>query len=188
MEKTMDGAFPAPAKKQEKELWERCADFHGHVCGGLTIGFKAALLVKELFDIPFSVDEELVCVSENDACGVDAIQVALGCSVGKGNLLFKLRGKQAYSFYNRRTGQSFRLVLRNSAPPEGMDKMAYMLSRESRELFDVQPVREDLPEAARIFQSFPCSACGEMTAESMLRLRDGEKICLDCGLPYRRFR
>jgi len=28
----------------EKELLERCAAFHGHVCGGLTIGCKAALV------------------------------------------------------------------------------------------------------------------------------------------------
>ena len=40
--------------------------------------------------------------AENDACSVDAIQVVLGCSVGKGNLLFHMRGKQAYSFYERR--------------------------------------------------------------------------------------
>ena len=51
-----------------------------------------------------------MCITENDACGVDAIQVLLGCSVGKGNLLFHLRGKQAFSFYNRKTGKAVRLV------------------------------------------------------------------------------
>lgn len=28
------------------------------------------------------------------ACGVDAIQVVLACSVGKGNLLFRLRDRE----------------------------------------------------------------------------------------------
>ena len=92
----------------EKELWDKCVAFHGHVCGGLTIGYKAAIYATELMDLCFSDDEQVVCISENDACGVDAIQVVLGCSVGKGNLLFHIRGKQAFSFYNRKTGKSIR--------------------------------------------------------------------------------
>ena len=176
------------ANEEEARLWDKVIAFHGHVCGGVAIGFKAALLVRERFGLDYSEDEDIVCVSENDSCGVDAIQVALGCSIGKGNLLFKLRGKQAYTFYNRRTGESFRLLLRNAAPPEGMDKLDYMIGRPAGELFEVQPAREELPERARIFQSYPCSVCGEMTAEAHLRLRDGAKICLDCDTPYRRFR
>ena len=98
--------------------WEKCVAFHGHECGGLTIGYKAALYAIELLDLEFSDDEQVVCISENDACGVDAIQVMLGCSIGKGNLLFHMTGKQAFSFYDRSTGQSVRLVLKEK--PEGM--------------------------------------------------------------------
>ena len=99
------------------ELWKKCVAFHGHECGGLTIGFQAALYAIELLGLEadekgcISGDEELVCIAENDACGIDAIQVILGCSVGKGNLLFHIRGKQAFSFYNRKNGKSVRLVL-----------------------------------------------------------------------------
>ena len=56
-----------------------------------------------MLDVVRSGDEEIVCVSENDACGVDGIQVILGCTAGKGNLLFRLTGKHAYTFYNRKT-------------------------------------------------------------------------------------
>ena len=104
----------------EKVLWEKCTDFHGHVCGGLTIGYKAALYAVELLGLNRSEDEEVVCISENDACGVDAIQVVLGCSAGKGNLLFHITGKQAFSFYDRTSGRSVRLVLRPK--PEGMSR------------------------------------------------------------------
>ena len=99
---------------ETRELWNKAAAFHGHVCGGLTIGYKAALYAIELLGLTFSPDEELVCIAENDACGCDAIQAILGCSVGKGNLLFHMTGKQAFSFYERKTGQSLRLVLRPS--------------------------------------------------------------------------
>ena len=65
----------------KNELWQKCAAFHGHVCPGLTIGFRAALYAIDLLELTFSEDEKTVCVSENDACGCDAIQVVLGCSV-----------------------------------------------------------------------------------------------------------
>lgn len=172
----------------EKDLWQKSIAFHGHECGGLLIGFKAALYAIDLLNIEFSPDEQLVCISENDACGVDAIQVILGCSAGKGNLLIHLKGKQAYSFYNRATGKSVRLVLLETARKDGASKLEYMKDMSPSELFDVKEVKELLPEKARIFASYPCSICGEMTAEHMLRLSGEHKICLDCYTPYNRFR
>ena len=96
----------------KQQLWEKAAAFHGHVCPGLTIGYRAALYAIDLLELTFSKDEQVVCITENDACGVDAIQAILGCSVGKGNLLFHMRGKQAFSFYNRKTGKAVRLMLK----------------------------------------------------------------------------
>lgn len=172
----------------EHELWEKCAAFHGHECGGLTIGYKAALYAIELLDLHFSDDEQVVCITENDACGVDAIQVILGCSVGKGNLLFHLRGKQAFSFYNRTTGRSVRLVLKDR--PQGMSRQesfAYYQSLAPRDMFTVKETTITLPESARLFQSIKCENCGETTAENMIRLENGKKLCLDCFNAYSRF-
>lgn len=175
-------------------LWEKCVAFHGHECGGLTIGFQAALYAIELLGLKpeengcLSGDEELVCIAENDACGIDAIQVVLGCSVGKGNLLFHLRGKQAFSFYNRKTVQSVRLVL--NPKPEGMSReesFSYFQNHKPEELFTVKETTISLPEPARIFRSEPCGCCGEITAEPMLRLQGGKLFCLDCYEAYNRF-
>ncbi|WP_252714571.1 FmdE family protein [Treponema phagedenis] len=94
----------------KKLLWERCVQFHGHEYGGLTIGYKATLYAIDLLDLKFSSDEQVVCICENDACEVDSIQVILGCSIGKGNLLFHMTGKQAFSFYNRTNKKSVRLM------------------------------------------------------------------------------
>lgn len=165
--------------------WERCAAFHGHKCGGLAIGFKAASYASDLLGKDFSEDEELVCVSENDACGVDAIQVLLGCSVGKGNLLFHMRGKQAFSFYDREGGKSFRLVL-NDAPEGTEDMMEYFLSADPKDLFTVKEARP-IPEPAEVFSSHRCSVCGEKTGENWLRIVNGEYRCLDCIEEYDRF-
>lgn len=172
----------------EQNLWEKCVAFHGHECGGLTIGYKAALYAIELLELNFSEDEQVVCISENDACGVDAIQVILGCSVGKGNLLFHTRGKQAFSFYNRRTGRSVRLVLRDK--PEGMtraESFAYFQSLEPKQMFDVRDATLALPEQAKIFDSYRCECCGETTGANWIRLAGGKKLCLDCYREYNRF-
>lgn len=168
--------------------FEKCAAFHGHVCGGLTIGYKAAQYAIRLLNLTFSDDEEVVCIAENDACGVDAIQVMLGCSIGKGNLLFHMRGKQAFSVYNRKTGKAVRLVLKPK--PEGLrreDSLQYYQSREPEELFDVKPVALALPEKARLFGSYRCDCCGEVTGANWIRLAGEKKLCLDCYESYDRF-
>ena len=170
------------------KTWNDCAAFHGHECGGLTIGYKASLYAIELLNLEFSADEQVVCISENDACGVDAIQVMLGCSVGKGNLLFHLRGKSAYSFYNRKTGKSVRLVLKPA--PAGMtraDSFAYYQGCKPEDMFDVKPATINLPEKARMFDSYVCEHCGEVTGANWIRLSGGKKLCLDCYETYDRF-
>lgn len=85
--------------------WREAVAFHGHECPGLAIGFKAVeAAIGELgldaARLPV-LDEELVCITENDACGVDAIQCLLGCTYGKSNLIPRLRGKMAFTFYVR---------------------------------------------------------------------------------------
>ena len=44
---------------ENKELWNKCAAFHGHVCPGLTIGYRAALYATELLGLTFSEDEDV---------------------------------------------------------------------------------------------------------------------------------
>ena len=172
----------------EQQLWDTCVAFHGHACGGLTIGYKAAVYAMELLGLTHAEDEAVVCIAENDACGVDAIQVILGCTAGKGNLLFHLRGKQAFSFYERNSGRSVRLVLKPTPDfPDKERKFRYLQDTPAAALFDKKETVLSLPERARLFVSKPCSCCGELTAESMLRLENGQLVCLDCSHPYRRF-
>ena len=170
------------------KTWSDCVAFHGHECGGLTIGYKASLYAAQLLGLEFSDDEQVVCIAENDACGVDAIQVMLGCSIGKGNLLFHMRGKQAFSFYDRKKGKSIRLVLRPK--PEGMSKaesFAYYQSCQPEEMFDVKETVIALPENARLFDSHICDRCGEVTGANWIRLVGEKKLCLDCYDRYDRF-
>ena len=171
------------------KTWKDCVAFHGHECGGLTIGYKASLYAIELLNLEFSTDEQVVCIAENDACGIDGIQVMLGCSIGKGNLLFHMRGKSAYSFYNRKTGKSVRLVMKPK--PEGMTReasFAYYQACKPEEMFDVKETTIAVPETARLFDSYTCDCCGEITGANWIRLAGDRKLCLDCYESYDRFR
>ena len=170
------------------KTWKDCVAFHGHECGGLTIGYKASLYAIELLNLEFSTDEQVVCIAENDACGIDGIQVMLGCSIGKGNLLFHMRGKSAYSFYNRKTGKSVRLVMKPK--PEGMTReasFAYYQACKPEEMFDVKETTIAVPETARLFDSYTCDCCGEITGANWIRLAGDRKLCLDCYESYDRF-
>ena len=169
------------------KTWNDCVAFHGHECGGLTIGYKAALYATQLLKLEFSDDEQVVCIAENDACGIDAIQVMLGCSIGKGNLLFHMRGKSAYSFYNRKTGASVRLVLNPRPSMSKEESFAYYQACQPEGMFEVKQTTIAVPEKARLFNSFVCDCCGEVAGANWIRLSGEKKLCLDCYERYDRF-
>jgi len=172
-----------------QELWEKCVAFHGHACPGLAIGFRATEAARTwLGMVGYSKDEELVCVTENDACGVDAIQVLLGCSFGKGNLIFKDRGKQAFSFFDRKNTKEGRVVF-NRPLNQNLDRQqmqAYILSAPLEELFELKKPQFTLPQRARLFVSKKCEICGESAAEHKMRFQNEKVVCLDCFTTYSR--
>ena len=99
-----------------------------------------------------------------------------------------MRGKSAYSFYNRKTGESVRLVLKPR--PEGITRensFAYFQSCLPEEMFEVRKATIALPEKAKLFDSFVCDCCGEETGANWIRLAGGKKLCLDCNEAYDRF-
>lgn len=164
------------------EKWEKCVDFHGHECPGLAIGVKACEAAANELNLCFSKDEELVCITETDACCVDAIQVLLGCSFGKGNLIYQPRGKIAFTFYKRSDNTKLRFVLKDL--PSNLNReqtIKYLLSANPIDVFDVKKTDIVLPEKARIYKSIKCEVCGEKVAEPWIRLSNGKKVCLDCS-------
>jgi formylmethanofuran dehydrogenase subunit E len=76
----------------------------------------------------WSEDEDLVTIVENDACGVDAIKLVAGCSVGKANLILQdFGGKQVYTFITRKSNRAIRLVQRQEPVIQRLDPIASSL-------------------------------------------------------------
>lgn len=170
-----------------RELWDKTVKFHGHSCPGLAIGFKACEAATKQMNIGVSDDEEIVCVTENDACGVDAVQAIFSCTIGKGNLLYRNTGKQAFSFFNRKTGKSLRLYLK--AKNNGMERsqwQEYLLNAPVEDIFAFSKPSFALPETARIFNTLYCDKCGEGAPEHKMRIQGGKPVCTDCFTDYNR--
>lgn len=195
--------------------YKEAVAFHGHACPGLALGYRAAEYALQYLRSGRSEDEDLVAIVENDACGVDAIQLVVGCSVGKGNLILQDFGKHAYTFINRKSHRAIRLVQRPEPVIQRIDPVASalrekvmggtatpdeqtefherqatvidtILSMPIDELFIAREVKPEIPVRAKIFTSVQCARCGEMVAEHRARVRDGTFVCMPCAGEYGR--
>jgi formylmethanofuran dehydrogenase subunit E len=100
-------------KFEMPEDLKKCIEFHGHLCPGLVYGYRVAKAAMDLLGLKRSRDEEVVAISENDSCAVDALQILLGTSTGKGNLILKDYGKNAYTILNRSNKKGYRFHVKN---------------------------------------------------------------------------
>jgi len=165
-----------------------CIAFHGHLCPGVVIGYRAAKHALKKLGAERAADEELLCITMTDSCPVDAIQFLTGCTLGKGNLILRDYGKMVFIFLirsNTRLVNGIRVSLRQ--PPEKKknrtkkDIAMSMLSSADNTLFKTRRLKEyAVPERARIFSSLPCAVCGERTMEPRLTVKDGKLICPEC--------
>jgi formylmethanofuran dehydrogenase subunit E len=184
-----------------------CIAFHGHLCPGLVIGYKAARAALDALKVERAEDEELFAIVETDACGADAIQVLTGCTFGKGNFLLRDLGKHAFTVGSRKSGRAFRTCLKAGAfsPSEERQRLfqkiqAGQASEEEQkafreghaqsartlmqmpvdELLDVREVSGELPPKARMVKSQACAACGEPVREDYLSDEGGRRVCPAC--------
>lgn len=166
-----------------EDLWGKAVAFHGHACPGLAIGCRMVMEAARFLDLDQrAVDEEILCVAESDACCVDAVQALLGCTLGKGNLLLKLRGKAAMSFYHRKTGRACRVVWTGIGDDgvTGAEKIKRILSPQGAGYCMARSIHNDPPPEARLGKTLLCGKCDERTAEFMMRPHQGNLYCLDC--------
>ena len=191
----------------DSEEFKRCAEFHGHVCPGLSIGYRAASAAMDRLREKRAEDEEIVAIVETDACSADAVQVLTGCTFGKGNFIHRDYGKMALTILSRITNRGVRVALKPGAfkPDEEHAALIQKVTRgeasadESKrfeelhfkrtcdileapvdKLFNITSVEMELPARARIEPSEPCARCGEPTMPPKMEIVDGQKICRGC--------
>ena len=191
-----------------QEQIDKAIAFHGHWCPGLALGLRAAEWA--LTHMGSAQDEDIVTITETDMCAVDAIQALVGCTFGKGNLIYRDYGKVAFSFYRRKDGVSARLIKRTDFTNEDTDAVRRELLRRFRagetlteaekklhaqmrqedstrimslpleKVFHIGEVAAPLPPRARLMKTLICTSCGEGVMESRTRNLNGKIYCIPC--------
>jgi formylmethanofuran dehydrogenase subunit E len=166
--------------------YEDVTRFHGHSCPGLAIGYRMTAAALAALEATRSLDEELVAIVENNACGVDAVQVVAGCSFGKGNLIFHDFGKPVYTFFSRATGRGIRVVGHRRGMPEELrddreGRVRWILTAPETDVVSSSEVAVEEPPRAELVRSVPCALCGEPVMETRLRRVGGRLLCIPCA-------
>lgn len=187
-------------------MLKKAISFHGHQCPGLAMGIRVSQVALRELGKP-SKDEEMVAIVENNSCGVDAIQALVGCTFGKGNLIFNDFGKYVYTFMNRENNRSLRVSIKKeavitdkrhlelftkvkekTASQDEIGEFKQLHIKKSNEILnlpeeDLLIIKEVTPEPlpmAQIHESVECVGCGESTMETRIRLLNGEPHCIPC--------
>jgi formylmethanofuran dehydrogenase subunit E len=197
------------SKQKIPDDLKRCVEFHGHICPGLVYGYLVAKEAMKLMNLTRAVDEEIVAVCENDSCAIDALQVMLGTVAGKGNLIIKDFGKNAYTVLSRSKLQAYRFARKTRYEYKGRAKSLFdrldaaieagtaseddrrdlkrlkvddLLARSFEEIFTTTEVPFAEPLYAQLAPSEHCAICLEMTmAAKMVKLNDGRQACIPCS-------
>lgn len=185
---------------------ELAIQFHGHICPGLLIGVRAAEFAQKHLDISQDYDEELLAIVETDSCGVDAIQAILGCTFGKGNLIFNDYGKNVYTIASRDKNQAVRIAqkygatsFRESERFRELNRKQVLSEEEAAEkenltgilfekimtmpvenLFTWEDVELKMPGKAQIHATRQCAVCGEGVMETRTRQTETGILCIPC--------
>jgi formylmethanofuran dehydrogenase subunit E len=175
--------------------FEAARQFHGHVCGGITIGTRMAILGMKSIGIADPAGEhrkDLMVFVEIDRCATDAILSVTGCHPGKRNMKILDYGKMAATFVNLKTGKAVRIAAKNRDGEKIFTREMIQQNPHTddyskltdEELFNVKEVSvtikpEDMP--GKPLRTVPCSACGERIMDAREVVIDDKILCKPCS-------
>ena len=166
-----------------RKIWAESLRFHGKACASLALGVRVCDTALSRLGLDAPEPERLVCVSENDGCCVDAIQIGLNCTIGKRHLLFYKTGRLIFTVYDLKGSGSVRMVTR----PEIAGRLCRMqpaevLSTPEQALFTFEEAR---PMTQRVWERVTraCDAPGEQPPSREPGVQDCPEIFRKFDLP-----
>ena len=157
-----------------------CAKFHGHICGGVPIGYVMSGFAME--QIGAQHGDDLYCVTEFQNCMTDAVQCVTGCTAGKGNLAVKNYGKRAMSLVRADTGEGVRVHV-EVVFPENLSKeegAMWVLTQNPEDICKAVPVKIEVPQRKQITYVC-CDVCKEEFAQFCGEQIGSQFCCPDCA-------
>jgi len=201
--------------KEAGELWDRILEssfvIHGHVCGGMPLGFRAGLAALKALGVERESNMAKLAFVETGTghaagCFADGVQMATGCTFGKGLIQRTDYGKWAFSLVEKATKKAVRVSVKPQVMKQSFAspfvKMRHqgtpptevpldisrplvegLLAKKDEELFTVSEVFVYPLPAAPVpsFNLVTCEGCGEVVAENKARLKDNKIFCRPCS-------
>jgi formylmethanofuran dehydrogenase subunit E len=193
-----------------QQLLELGLTFHGHKCPAMPMGLRASLAAMEALGVERTGDGALVALVELDenhcaTCFADGVQVATGCTFGKGNIRKLHYGKWGLTLIDKKRGKAVRVVplaaameankktefmalRKQGVPPTRIDPaiseplVERVMNAPLENLLSVSEVFDyEWHDAPHTFESVVCDECGEMVVERNARIKGDRVLCLPCA-------
>jgi formylmethanofuran dehydrogenase subunit E len=194
-----------------QQLLEYGLFFHGHKCPAMPMGLRASQAAMEKLGVERVGDGSLVALLDLDenhcaTCFADGVQVATGCTFGKGNIQKLHYGKWGLTLIDRKCGKAVRVVPRAEAMQRNKETEFMALRKAGTPPTQIDPsISEPLVEAVmtapieellivgevfdyewhdelpHTFESVVCEECGEMVVERNARVKAGRVLCIPCA-------
>lgn len=195
---------------EDKQTLLDMLKFHGHKCWASTVGLRAGLAALRILNAKRSGAKSLHAILETGyyhaaACFGDGVQYATGCTFGKGNIEKHPKGKLAVIVIDKSNEKAVRISfkptlrekIRNSAfmrkrsqgiPPdqipeeEQMELVNLIWDAPEENILTIGPVQDyKWEEQDELMRMVICDGCGEIVAESYMRVVSGKPFCIDCA-------
>ncbi len=193
-----------------KSLLELGQAFHGHKCPAMPMGLRAGLAAMEALGVQRAGASELVALVELDedhcaTCFGDGIQVATGCTFGKGNIKKLNYGKWGVTLIDKKRGKAVRVtplaeamernkqtefmaLRKKGLPPtqiadDIVDPLVEaIMDAPIDRILKVGPVVDyEWHDAPHTFDTMVCPKCGEMVVERNMRVKNDQAVCIPCA-------
>ncbi|BAI80173.1 conserved hypothetical protein [Deferribacter desulfuricans SSM1] len=198
---------------EEREFLYSALNMHGHICGGMPMGYVAGLAaLKALGTSRERNMDKFVIINVGDkhaaGCFADGVQFATGCTFGKGIMKKEAKGKWTFTLVDKVNEKAVKVKIKPEllqkafqAPfiteyrikgvrptdvPAEVATPAFKrpFSLKLEDIVEIEgPFDFKVPKGKSCFNLVICESCGDAVAENYTRLVDGKKVCPDC-FPY----
>ncbi|MDE1861359.1 MAG: formylmethanofuran dehydrogenase [Thaumarchaeota archaeon] len=196
--------------KIDQDLLKAGIRFHGHKCPAMPLGMRAGLAALKKLGVERASNKELYCYCETgpshaQACFADGIQVATGCTFGKGNIEKLNYGKNAFTLVDVKNKRAVRVCLNPDFQAKSLSSEFVNQRKKGVEPKDIGPEVVD-PAVAKVttvgddeilkigevadfgfkpvkgtYEWERCAMCGEIVFSTGLRVANGKHYCIPCS-------
>jgi formylmethanofuran dehydrogenase subunit E len=176
----------------------------------MPLGLRVGAAAMNVLGVERAKDGQLMAIVDLGeahcaTCFADGLQVILGTTFGKGNIIKTYKGKWAVTVVDKKAGKAVRVTPKAEAmlankqtsffkdyrekgipasivPDDIVEPLVNnVMNAPDEKLINISEVFDyKHNEQTHSFNSFVCEECGEMTVMEYGRIKGNKKVCQDC--------